>query len=68
MPDGAEGNGHTTYQVELLLELLVGIVDTKLLKAVDVKCLKSENKATNERPSELSDCFSGNFWRNKRKK
>lgn len=28
------------YRVELLLELLIRIVDTELLKAVDLKCLK----------------------------
>lgn len=29
-----------TYLVELLLKLFVGIIDAKLLKAVDVKCFK----------------------------
>lgn len=32
------------YQVKLLLKLFICIVDTKLFKAVDVKCFKSENK------------------------
>lgn len=29
-----------THLVELLLKLLVGIIDAKLFKAVDVKCFK----------------------------
>lgn len=33
-----------TNQVELLLELLIGIIDAKLFKAVDVKCFKPEKK------------------------
>lgn len=33
-----------TYQVELLLKLFICIVDTKLFKAVDVKCFKAEDK------------------------
>ena len=37
------------YQIELLLQLLVGIVDAKLLEAVDVKGLKAVDvKDTNE--------------------
>ena len=34
----------STYQVELLLEFLIGIIYAKLLKTVDVKCFKSEKK------------------------
>lgn len=30
-----------TYQVELLLQFLIGIVDAKLLEAIHVKCFKS---------------------------
>lgn len=33
-----------TYQVKLLLKLLICVVDTKLFKAVDVKCFKAEDK------------------------
>lgn len=32
------------YQVKLLLQLFICIVDTKLLKAVDVKCFKAVDK------------------------
>lgn len=32
------------YQVKLLLKLLICIVDTKLLKAVDVERFKAEDK------------------------
>lgn len=32
-----------TYPVELLLEFLVGVVDTELLKAIPVKSLKPIN-------------------------
>ena len=32
------------YQVKLLLKLFICIVDTKLLKAVDVKGFKAEEK------------------------
>lgn len=32
------------YQVKLLLKLFICIVDTKLFKAVDVKCFKAEDK------------------------
>lgn len=40
------GCSDDAYQVKLLLKLFVGIVDTKLFKAVDVKCFKAENKKT----------------------
>lgn len=38
--------GGGTHQVELLLELLVCIVDAKLLKAVDVKRFKAAGQRT----------------------
>lgn len=37
--------GKDTYQVELLLKLLVRIVDAKLFKAVDIKCLEPGGKS-----------------------
>lgn len=40
MVDGDE------YQVKLLLELFVCVVDAKLFKAVDFKCFKPEDKST----------------------
>lgn len=33
-----------TYQVELLLKLLICIINAKLFKAVDIKCFKPEDK------------------------
>lgn len=36
------------YQVKLLLKLLICIVDTKLFKAVDVKCFKAEDKGNKD--------------------
>lgn len=35
---------HATHHVELLLEFLIGVVNTELLKAVDFKCLKPLRK------------------------
>lgn len=34
------GKTHAAHHVELLLEFLISVVDTELLKAVDLKCLK----------------------------
>lgn len=42
------------YQVKLLLELFICIVDTKLLKAVDVKRLKAEDKGHRDQIKEFS--------------
>lgn len=38
------GGRAPTYQVELLLKLLIRIVDAKLFKAVDVEGFKAEQK------------------------
>lgn len=37
-----------TYPVELLLEFLVGVVNTELLKAIPVKSLKPINNQTKD--------------------
>lgn len=36
--------GNKQYRVELLLKLLIGVVDTELLKTVDLKCFKSAGR------------------------
>ena len=38
------GKTHAAHHVELLLELLIGVVDAELLKAVDLKCLEPYEK------------------------
>lgn len=43
------GVTHAAHHVELLLEFLVSIVDTELLKAVDLKRLKPSEKEQEKR-------------------
>lgn len=43
-PSLAPGRQSATYQVKLLLQLFVGVIDAELFKAVDIKGLKTETQ------------------------
>lgn len=43
-PSLAPGSQSATYQVKLLLQLFISVIDAELFKAVDIKGLKTETQ------------------------